>query len=43
MSKLGVGLEGGLLEDATANHFFMALQSRGWPFSFSLDCFAFFF
>jgi len=26
---LGVGLEGGLLDDSTANHFFMAMQSQG--------------
>ena len=29
ISKAAVGLSGGLLEDATANHFFMAMQFRG--------------
>ena len=29
MMKIGVGLSGGLLEDATANHFFMSMQAKG--------------
>ena len=29
MMKMGVGLSGGLLEDATANHFFMFMQAKG--------------
>ena len=29
MMKMGVGLSGGLLEDATANHFFMSMQAKG--------------
>ena len=29
MLKIGVGLSGGLPEDATANHFFMSTQAKG--------------
>ena len=41
---MGVVLEGGLLEDASANHFFMAVQLQGilvsfvsWPLTFVLN------
>ena len=29
MESRGLSLEGGLLEDAAANHFFMSLQAQG--------------
>ena len=33
--KIGVTLEGGLLEDASANHVFMAMQLQG-PFDLAV-------